>query len=77
MAEIPWEVVTENCGASYDSVRDIFVHSLNVELNMIRRLSYKSDEAIYEMWGIPSSKFAIMKDVRDYADMVETKQTII
>ena len=74
MAEIPWETVTENCGASFGSIRDIFVHSLQVENSMIRRLAYKSEEAIYEMW-VPSfnSKFASMKDIQDYADKVETE----
>jgi uncharacterized damage-inducible protein DinB len=73
MAEIPWETVTENCGASFDSIRDIFVHSLQVEHSMIRRLAYKSEEAIYEMWGTPFSKFANIKDIQDYADKVETE----
>ena len=70
MAGIPWETVTENCGASFDSIRDIFVHSLQAEHFWIRRLARKSTEGIYET---PFSKFVSIKDVQDYADKVETE----
>ena len=70
MAEIPWETVTENCGASFDSIRDIYVHSLQAEHAWIRRLTAKSTEGIYET---PFSKFVSIKDIQDYADKVETE----
>jgi uncharacterized damage-inducible protein DinB len=46
MAEIPWETVTENSGVSFDSIRDIFVHSLQAEHFWIRRLNGKNTEGI-------------------------------
>ena len=70
MAEIPWETVTENCGASFDSIRDIYVHSLQAEHAWIRRLAAKSTEGIYET---PFSKFISIKDIQDYADKVESE----
>lgn len=68
MAEIPWETVTENSGASFDSIRDIFVHSLQAEHFWIRRLSGKSMEGIY---GEPFTKYANVDSIRQYADVVE------
>lgn len=70
MAEIPWETVTENCGASFDSIRDIFVHSLQSEQFWIRLLSRKSTSGTFET---PFSKFASIKDIQDYADKVEAE----
>ena len=55
MAEIPWKKVVETCGASFDCVRDIFIHSLQAEQFWIRRLSGKSTEEVFK---IPFSKFA-------------------
>jgi uncharacterized damage-inducible protein DinB len=70
MAEIPWETVTENCGASFDSIRNIFIHSLQAEQFSIRLLSRKS---IKEIWETPFSKFASIKDIQEYADKIETE----
>jgi len=70
MTEIPWETVTENCEASFDSIRDIFVHSLQAEHSWIRRLAHKTTEGIYET---PFSKFTSIKDIQDYADKVEAE----
>ena len=70
MAEIPWETVTKNCGASFDSIRDIFVHSLQAEQFWIRRLSGKSTEGIY---NTPFSKFSNINTIQEYADKVETE----
>jgi len=70
MAEIPWETVTESCGASFDSIRDIFVHSLQAEHSWIRRLAGKSTDGIYET---AFSKFASVKDMHDYANLVESE----
>jgi len=70
LAEIPWGTVVESCGASFDSIRDIFVHSLQVEHFWIRRLGGKSTEGIYE---IPFTKFADVKAIQEYADKVEAE----
>ena len=70
MAELSWETVTENIGASFDCIRNIFVHSLQAELSWIRLLSKKSPAGI---WETPFSKFASVKDLEEYADEVESK----
>ncbi|HVP27387.1 MAG TPA: DinB family protein [Candidatus Bathyarchaeia archaeon] len=70
MAEIPWETVTESSGASFDSIRDIFIHSLQAEHFWIRRLSGKSTEGIY---GAPFAKYADINSIREYADTVEAE----
>lgn len=70
MAEIPWEKVVESCGASFDSIRDIFVHSLQAEQFWIRRLGGKSTEGIY---GTPFTKFADVNAIQEYADKVEAE----
>ena len=70
MAEIPWETVTESSGASFDSIRDIFIHSLQAEQLWIRRLSGKTIEGIY---GTPFTKYTDVNSIRQYADKVEAE----
>ena len=67
MAEVPWEIIIERCGASFDSIRDIFVHSLQAEHLWIRRLSGKSTEGIY---GTPFSQFSAVKPIQAYGEKV-------
>ncbi len=68
MAEIPWETVTASSGASFDSIRDIFVHSLQAEHFWIRRLSGKSTEGVY---GAPFADYVDLGSIRQYADTVQ------
>jgi uncharacterized damage-inducible protein DinB len=68
MAQIPWQKVVESCGASFDCVRDIFIHSLQAEQFWIRRLSGKNTEGIFKT---TFSKFADIKAIQKYADEVE------
>jgi uncharacterized damage-inducible protein DinB len=68
MAEIPWDTVIESTGASFDSIRDIFVHSLQAEQSWIRRLGGKSAEGIY---STPFTKYSDIKSIQEYADKVE------
>ena len=68
MAEIPWETVTESCGASFDSIRNIYLHSLQVEHVFIRSMSGINTEGIY---GSPFDKFTNVNAVKEYADTVE------
>jgi len=70
MGEIPWKKVVESCGASFDCVRDIFIHSLQAEQFWIRRLSGKNTEEIFKT---PFSKFANIKTIQEYADEVEAE----
>ena len=70
MAEIPWETVVESCGASFGSIRDIFVHSLQAEQFWIRRLSGKSTEGIFDT---PFTKFVDIHSVQEYANKVEAE----
>ena len=70
MTDISWETVTEDCGASFDSIRNIFIHSLQAEQFWVRLLSRKSVKGI---WETPFSKFSSIKDIQEYADKVETE----
>ena len=70
MAEIPWKNVTENCGASFDCIRDIFIHSVQAEQFWIWRLTGKNTEEIFKT---PFSKYANIKAVQKYADIVEAE----
>jgi len=70
MAEIPWATVIESAGASFDSIRDIFVHSLQAEQSWIRRLDGKSIEGIY---ATPFTKYSDIKSIQEYADKVENE----
>jgi uncharacterized damage-inducible protein DinB len=70
MTEIPWKKVVESCGASFDCVRDIFIHSLQAEQFWIRRLSGKNTEEIFKT---PFSKYADINAIQEYADEVETE----
>ena len=70
MAEFPWKTVTESSGASFDSIRDIFIHSLQAEHFWIRRLSGKNTEGIY---GAPFTKYTDINSIQEYADKVEAE----
>jgi len=70
LAEIPWQTVVESCGASFDCVRDIFIHSLQAEQFWIRRLSGKNTEGIF---NTPFSKFHDISSIQEYADEVEAE----
>jgi uncharacterized damage-inducible protein DinB len=70
MAAIPWEQVIESCGASFDCVRDIFVHSLQAEQFWIRRLSGTNAEGIFTT---PFSKFSTIDAIQEYAAQVEAE----
>jgi len=70
MAEIPWETVVASSGASFDSIRDIFIHSLQAENLWIRRLGGKSTEGIY---GVPFTEYAAINSIQKYADKVEAE----
>ena len=70
MAEIPWKQVVESCGASFDCIRDILVHSLQAEQFWIRRLSGKNIEGIFDT---PFSTFSNMDSIQAYADNVEAE----
>jgi uncharacterized damage-inducible protein DinB len=68
--EIPWEAIIESRGASFDCIRNIFVHSLQAEQSWIRFLHGKSTK---EIWEIPFTKFADANAIREYADEVEAE----
>jgi len=70
MAGVPWEKVVESCGASFDCIRDIFVHSLQAEQFWIRRLSGKTSEGIFD---VPFTKFANVSAIQEYANKVEAE----
>jgi len=70
MAEIPWGQVVESCGASFDSVRDIFIHSLQCEQYWIRLLSGRNEPGIFDT---PFSTFSTIDTIREYADNVEVE----
>ena len=67
---MPWETVTESCGASFECIRDIFVHSLQAEQFWIRRLGGKSAEGIFDT---PFTAFADLNALQEYADTVEAE----
>ena len=70
MAEISWTIVTESSGASYDSIRYIFIHSLQAEHFWIRRLSGKSTEGTF---STPFTKYVDINSIQEYADTVEAE----
>lgn len=73
MSEIPWETVVESTGASFDSIRDIFVHSLQAEHFWMRRLNGKSMEGIYTPHGAPFTRYADINSIQEYCDQVEAE----
>jgi len=70
MSELPWERVVKSCGASYDCMRDIFIHSLQAEHFWIRLLNKGNVREIFET---SFSKFPNMNAVQEYADKVEAE----
>jgi len=68
ITELPWEKVTESCGASFDCIRNIFVHSLQAEHSWVSRLRGKIPEA-----RTPFTKFVDFKALNEYADQVEAQ----
>lgn len=73
IVEIPWETVVESCGASFESIRDIFVHSLQAEHFWVRRLSGKSVEGVYMPQNAPFTKYTDVNSIQEYADRVEAE----
>jgi uncharacterized damage-inducible protein DinB len=71
MAEIPWQTVVESVGASFDSIRDIFVHSLQAEQFWIRRLNGKSTEGTYGKSF--AQDYPDINSIRKFADTVEAE----
>jgi uncharacterized damage-inducible protein DinB len=69
MGEIPWETVVESVGASFDSIRDIFIHSLQAEQLWTKRLSGKNTEGIFS----PFTKYTDIKSIQEFADKVEAE----
>jgi len=43
MAKLPWEKVVEDRGASFGSVRNIFLHSLEAEQGWLRHLVHRKE----------------------------------
>jgi len=72
MAELPWKIVVESCGASFDSIRDIFIHSLQAEHFWIRLLSGKKTDEVFK---IPFQKFQNISTIQEYVDAVEGETT--
>ncbi len=70
MSELPWERVVKSCGASFDSIRDIFVHSMQTELFWIRLLNKGNAREVFET---PFCKFANVNAVEEYANKVEAE----
>ena len=70
MAKIPWEKLVEGCGASFDCIRDIFIHSLQAEQFWIRCLNRKNIEGIF---STPFSQFSNINAIQKYADTVESE----
>lgn len=68
MSELPWQKLVESCGASFDSIRDIFIHSLQAEHFWIRNLTGKSTEGIF---STSFEKFTSIEAIKEYADNVE------
>jgi uncharacterized damage-inducible protein DinB len=73
MSEIPWETIVESSGASFDSIRDVFIHSLQAEHFWIRRLSGEPIEGIYTPQDAPFTKYTDINLIREYADKVEVE----
>jgi uncharacterized damage-inducible protein DinB len=73
MSEISWGTVVESSGASFDSIRDVFVHSLQAEHFWIRRLSGKGIEGIYTPQGAPFTGYTDINSIGEYADKVEAE----
>jgi uncharacterized damage-inducible protein DinB len=70
MTELPWERVVKSCGASFDCIRDIFMHSLQSELFWIRVLSRGNVREVFET---PFNKFPNIEAMQEYADKVEAE----
>jgi len=70
ITELPWERVVKSCGASFDCIRDIFIHSLQAEQFWIRVLSGGNVREVFET---PFSKFTNINAVQEYAEKVEAE----
>jgi uncharacterized damage-inducible protein DinB len=70
MKELPWNKLVESSGASFDCIRDIFIHSLQAEQFWIRRLTGGNTEEIFKT---PFTKYADIKAIQKYADEVEAE----
>jgi uncharacterized damage-inducible protein DinB len=68
LKELPWEEVVRDRGASFPSLRDIFLHALNAEDLLVNYII----PGIYEKWATPDTgKFTDMSRVEQRVDEVE------
>ena len=68
LKELSWEEVVKDRGASFPSLRDIFLHALNAEDMLINYIV----PGKHEKWATPDSgKFTSMNQVEQRVDEVE------
>ena len=68
--ELSWDEVVKDRGASFSSIRDIFLHTLDVEDRLINYTILSQSET----WGAEDfGKFANMRRIEERVDEVEKK----
>lgn len=71
MAQLPWDKVTEDRGASFGSMRGVFVHMLEAEESWLKALS--SGKMEHSAGDEPERSFQDVDAMRKYMEEVEAK----
>lgn len=70
LSELPWDEVVKDKGASFSSIRDIFLHALDVEDRMINYvIPGKYEQWVQQDYG----KFTDVRSIEKRVDEVERK----
>ncbi len=70
LSELPWDDVVKDRGASFSSIRNIFLHALDVEDRLINyAIQGKSEQWVQQDYG----KFTDMRSVENRVNEVENK----
>ena len=74
ISELPWDEVVKDRGASFPSLKDIFVHALGVEDRIINYVIPGKFPG-YDEWNkvIDPAKFSNIDIIKEYEDEVEEK----
>jgi uncharacterized damage-inducible protein DinB len=69
MEKLPWDKVTEDRGASFGSMRDIFVHVLEAEESWVKRVA--SGKMEYRPGEEEGKSFKDINSIKEYMNEVE------
>jgi uncharacterized damage-inducible protein DinB len=73
LATLPWEEMVKSRGASFDSLRNIFLHTLDAEDMMINYIIPGREAGPHRLWSRSPEEFHDIASIRKRVQEVESK----